>query len=61
MINKKIEEASEYLTGEGKPLTATYIMWAVMNTTTDEELYTLGSDIVDVAEKIEFYLTGVAR
>lgn len=60
-VNGEIAEAAERLKANGDPVTATYLMWEVLNTTTDEELYELGSDIVDVAEKVEYFLTGVGR
>ncbi|SEN21306.1 hypothetical protein [Paenibacillus sp. OV219] len=42
--------------GDPQELSPTLLMWEFCNQTMDDELTAWGSDIVDVAEKIEYYM-----
>lgn len=58
-INHIIARTAVLLRAENKPVTSTWLMWTILNEHTDEELYETGTDIVDLAEKIEYYLAKV--
>lgn len=58
MVNQRIEQVVADLKRREEDFTSpTMIMYEVMNVTMDHELTAWGSDIVDVAEKIEYFLT----
>lgn len=56
MVLNRIELVAAELKAEGQELSPTMLMYEFCNQTMDDELYSWGSDIVDVAERIEFYL-----
>jgi hypothetical protein len=57
MVLSRIEKVATELKADGQELSPTLIMYEFCNQTMDEELVMWGSDIVDVAEKVEYYLT----
>jgi hypothetical protein len=54
MVLQRIEHVAAELKADDQELSPTLLMWEFCNQTMDEELYMWGSDLVDVAEKIEY-------
>lgn len=57
-VEKLIQNAIKECENEGNPVTPTWVMFEAMNAVTDEGLFGMGSDIIDLAEKIIYYVIG---
>lgn len=55
-VFERIDRVAKELHREGQELSPTLIMWQFCNQTMDDELKAWNTDIVDVAEKVVFYM-----